>query len=392
VTWVSAKTSVATITSGGLATAVATGKSAISATLDGISGSTVLTVGSSSNDTSTTVTSSVNPSEFGQSVTFTAKVSSARFGLLKPTGTVEFFDGVTELGTGSLNKSGLATFTTSTLAVGSHSITAEYEGDSNFNGSTSAPLSQTVNLPSTSTRIESSRNPSVYGQSVTFTARVVSTQHGTPTGIVTFEDGSTILGTGRLTNGTASFTTSTLAVGKHTITAVYGGDTNFNGSSSAPLIQIVKPNSMNSIRLKSPDNRSVSGQPGTITANVTASLPGSGTTTGIVTIEDGSPIPGTLSGSTAKDTASKPTVGSHSIKAVYSGDGDVDASTSRILRQIVVGSSVQTSSGSTESTDLIDQVLGSVQDDSLAGMRAQELALEQVAFLSRRPRRSTDNT
>src|SRR2546429_6025270 len=61
-----------------------------------------------------------------------------------PTGTVTFKDGSSILGTGTLNSSGKAMFTISTLAVGSHSITASNGGDANFNGSTSPTVTQTV--------------------------------------------------------------------------------------------------------------------------------------------------------------------------------------------------------------------------------------------------------
>jgi hypothetical protein len=76
---------------------------------------------------------------------------------------------------------------------------------------------------------------------------------GTPTGTVTFRDGSTTLGTGTLSGGQARFTTSSLSVGTHTITAVYGGDSNFSGSTSAPLTQTVNQAAM-------PANRRLVGQ------------------------------------------------------------------------------------------------------------------------------------
>ncbi len=91
--------------------------------------------------TTTTLTSSLNPSTFSQTVTFTATVTSGG-GI--PTGTVTFKDSAAEIGTGTLNDSGVATFSTSTLDVGIHVITGEYGGDGSFNGSTSAPLTQVV--------------------------------------------------------------------------------------------------------------------------------------------------------------------------------------------------------------------------------------------------------
>ncbi len=91
----------------------------------------------------------------------------------------------------------------------------------------------------TSTSLSSSLNPSIFGQSVTFTATVKPSTTGTPTGTVTFKDGTTTLGTGALSGGVAKFTISTLTVGTHSVTAVYGGDATFLGSTSAVLSQVV---------------------------------------------------------------------------------------------------------------------------------------------------------
>jgi Big-like domain-containing protein/peptidase M28-like protein len=189
--------------------------------------------------TTTTLSSSPNPSTFGQSVTFTANVTS---GAGVPTGTVTFKDGTSTLGTSALDGMGHATFTTSTLSVASHSITAVYGGDANFNGSTSAIVTQTVNKDGTTATVTSSLNPSRRNQAVTFTATVVGNAPGTaiPTGTVTFKNGTRKLGTASLNGaGQASFTTSSLAVGTHQITAVYGGSSNFLTSTSAALVQTV---------------------------------------------------------------------------------------------------------------------------------------------------------
>jgi hypothetical protein len=184
--------------------------------------------------TTTAIKSSVNPSAYGQAVTFTATVASSGG---TPTGTVTFKDGTTTLGSGAL-ASGVASFTTSALSVGSHSITAAYDGATDFAPSTSPALRQTVNTATTATAIKSSVNPSAYGQAVTFTATVTSSG-GAPTGTVTFKDGTTTLGSGALASGVASFTTSALSAGAHTITAAYGGDANFVASASSALTQTV---------------------------------------------------------------------------------------------------------------------------------------------------------
>src|SRR5258708_128861 len=95
------------------------------------------------NTTNTTVTSNANPSQYAQPVTFTATVGSSSSPI--PTGNVTFSDGTTVISSGTLNGSGQAAFTTTSLSVGSHSITASYPGDSNSLASTSTVLTQVVN-------------------------------------------------------------------------------------------------------------------------------------------------------------------------------------------------------------------------------------------------------
>jgi len=107
------------------------------------------------------------------------------------------------------------------------------------NTSVSYTLTVTTTSVSTTTTVQSNLNPSLYGQSVTFTATVASTGSGTPTGTVTFLDGATVLGTGNLSGGVATFPTSLLSVGSHSITAIYGGSSSFAASTSGILIQTV---------------------------------------------------------------------------------------------------------------------------------------------------------
>ena len=180
------------------------------------------------------------PRHLGQSVVFTAVEIPNAPGVGTPTGTVTFKDGTTTLATETLT-GGTATFFTS-RARDRHSLDhSNLRRQYSFQGQHVSRLSQTVNQASSTTSVTSSANPSVFGQSVTFTAQVsaVSPGAGTPTGTVTFKDGSTTLGTGSLSAGTANFTTAALAVGSHSITAVYGGDTHFKTSTSPPLIQTV---------------------------------------------------------------------------------------------------------------------------------------------------------
>ena len=187
------------------------------------------------------VSSSVSPSAYGQSVTFTATVTPATTGTPTPTGHVVFYDGTTAIDTETL-VDGSASYMTSALALGGHSITIQYGGDANYNGVTSNAITQTVDQASTTTAVVSSENPSNLGDSVTFTATVSATApgSGTPTGQVTFYDGTTAIDTETLSGGMASYTTTSLAIGGHSITAQYLGSTDFAGSPSIAFTQTVK--------------------------------------------------------------------------------------------------------------------------------------------------------
>jgi hypothetical protein len=222
------------------------------------SGSMTQTVNAAS--TNTAVNSTPNPSASGQMVTFTATVTVAAPGstmAANPTGTVAFVNGGATIGTGTLSTSGgatTATFTTATLPVGNDPVTASYLGDSNFTTSTGA-MTQTLNAAGTSTAVGSSPNPSTSGQNVTFTATVTvvapgSTAAANPTGTVTFQDAGVSIGTGTLSTNagvtTATYTTSTLSVGNHSITASYGGDSNFTASSGS-MTQTVNQGSTSTI-------------------------------------------------------------------------------------------------------------------------------------------------
>jgi len=284
--------------------------------------------------TATTLAASVNPSVFGQAVVFTATVSPNT-----ATGTVTFKDGGVVLGTSTL-VSGKAPLTSTSLAPGSHSITAAYSGSTAFLSSTSATLPHTVNKASTKTTVVSSHNPSVFGQSVTFTATVaaVAPGSGTPTGTVTFKNGTTVLGTGTLSGGKATFSTSALTPNPspHSITVIYNGNVDFSSSTSGVLAQTVNKASTKTT-VASSHNPSVFGQSVTFTATVTAVAPGSGTPTGTVTFKNGTTVlgTGTLSGGKATFSTSTLTRGAHSITAVYSGSVNDLGSTSAALTQTV---------------------------------------------------------
>jgi uncharacterized protein (TIGR03437 family) len=288
-------------------------------------------------NTATTLRSSVNPSVAAQTVMFTATVSPSA-----ATGMVTFFDGTATLGSGSLS-GGNATLSVSTLSAGTHSITARYSGDSTYNGSTSAPLSQIVNnKTNTTTTVHSASTPGAE-----ILTAIVSPSNAS--GTVTFFDNGSMIGSATLYfqpictsgSGQCAVITVSLSSGNHNVTATYGGNTNYNGSSSSPITV-----TGTSTTLTSSPNPSISGQAINFTATVSPS-----TATGTVELFAGlwtptcgsstpCPLPiicpgnTTISSGQMRCTASL-LPGTFAVTAVYSGDNNFGGSTSAVLTQTV---------------------------------------------------------
>jgi hypothetical protein len=189
--------------------------------------------------TTTTISPSA-PTSYAafQPVTFTAQVQHTGPGT--PTGTVEFLASGALIGSGSVNSSGVASFTTTSLAIGSHFVVAYYQGNSEFASSNSLGVHITVNKATTTLALTSNANPSGFGRTVTFTATITPHYGGQASGSVAFYNGPTKLGSTAVSGNAASLSTSSLAIGTHSITAAYGGDSNFAGSTSPVLIQAVQ--------------------------------------------------------------------------------------------------------------------------------------------------------
>jgi hypothetical protein len=181
--------------------------------------------------TTTSLNADVKTAVFGQPVTLTATVTSAK-GI--PTGTVTFFDGSTPLGEVALDPNGQARLLVQ-LAPGVHSLGASFAGIAPFKNSASATLSETVDKAETTTAL--SVNPDAFGIDgfvlLTATISPVAPGAGSPTGTVTFFEGSKVIGTATVSGGQASlFLERSLGPGKHTVTAVYSGDADFEDSIS----------------------------------------------------------------------------------------------------------------------------------------------------------------
>jgi hypothetical protein len=261
-------------------------------------------------------------------VTFTATVSEAGG---TPGGTVTFNDGSSQLVQVAL-VNGVASFTSSSLTQGSHSISAVYGGSATESSSTSSVLDQEVALAPSQTVLASSANPSKLGEAITLAATVTSAGF-TPSGDVTFSDGGTSLGTSSLSGGVATLTVSGLTAGTHLLTATYAGSQAVVGSTSNQLVQDVSGGSTTTT-LKSSVNPAAKGTRLTFTAAVASS---DGTPAGAVDFYDGTKLLGSslLSKGIASLSNDSLSAGTHAITAMYMGGGDYTTSKSTTLEEVV---------------------------------------------------------
>jgi hypothetical protein len=174
--------------------------------------------------TSASLATSLNPVAVGQALALSATVGGS--GGASLTGTVTFRNGSTVLGTATLNSSGVATLSTTSLAAGTYSLTAQYSGNASYLTSTSSVVSLTVTATAqaTTTSLVATPNPVTAGQTLSLTATVSGTT--TPSGTVSFLNGFTVLGTAKLNaSGVATLSTTSLAAGTYSLTAAYAENT-----------------------------------------------------------------------------------------------------------------------------------------------------------------------
>ena len=286
--------------------------------------------------TSTGLASSAASSSVGLGVVFTATVTNSGGPAL--TGSITFRDGTTVLGTQALS-GGSSAITVSTLTPGSHSITASYSGNANNTASASATLTETITQIATVTTLSSSPSVLHAGETLQLTAATSlatgATADGALTGNVTFQDGSTVLGTVSVNaSGMANLAVSGVSVGGHVLTASFAGNTNYAASQATPLSLTVQQTSTQTA-LSAASSTTLAGTLAAWSVVVTSST---GIPTGQVTFRDGTTVLGavTLSGTgTAAISTSTLTRGTHAMTATYSGDANYVNSTSAALQQVV---------------------------------------------------------
>jgi hypothetical protein len=283
--------------------------------------------------TSTSVVASPSPSVYGQEVTFTATVSAKDSSAGIPTGTVEFLAGKNDLGN-ALLRDGIATFKTKSIPVGSYAITARYVPTGSFAAS-QGPTSHTVSPADTTVQADWSVEPAakaaVYGQSVHLTARVaaVAADVGTPSGLVEFWEGNTRLATAGLgVDGVATADVGGFDPGNHVVEARYFPDTNdFRPQSGPTTVPVDRANTQVTLTSSVPAAPSFAyyGLVITYTAAAVAVAPGAGVPQGPISIVDTTTgqVLGAINpqAGVTSVTVNTLTVGTHSIIAIYQGDG-----------------------------------------------------------------------
>lgn len=290
-------------------------------------------------DVTLNVISSANPSVFGQDIVFTATLEAESGGQGFPDGYFVTFtfgsfgsqDVFVDTATGEATISALDFTGGAPLDIGTHQLTAAFAGDASFTAA-SDTLDQVVNQAGTVVDLDISEPTPIQGQVLTFTATVTgkipSTLNPADTGTVTFKvDGSTKPAVTIDENGVATIDVSGLAIGNHTVTAVFNGNTNFAASAIATVnFTVTKANT--STTVTGPAN-AVFSESVTFTVNVEAILPATGVPGGSVKfIIDGvaQTTSKTLVNGQATLTLTNLTVGAHTIDAQYNGNGTFNGS------------------------------------------------------------------
>ena len=282
------------------------------------------------------LSSSPNPSSPGMNASIVATLTA---GTTAATGTVEFrAGGAVIVGCAAVAvASNKATCVTGSLAEGTTSLSAHYSGDASYNAAT-ATSSHKVLIQPTIT-ITSSKNPSMQGESVTFTVTVTGSA-GTADGLIEFKNAAwaNVCPPVQSTDGTATCTRSDLPAGSNLITAVYNGNSVYSNR-NAQITQVVNGPKVNiGMSVISSPNPSEQGQSVSITAHMVATVaPASGGTvefrTGSTVIAGCAAVP-VFNDDLATCTTTALPVGTQTITASYSGNSAYNASTASVSHTV----------------------------------------------------------
>jgi polygalacturonase len=297
---------------------------------------TNLQTASISSGASVTLNAMVQPAKAQTSFTGTVGAYTGAAALTQP---VNFYEGTTLVGTGTLGanatNNSLATLTLTGVTAGTHTYTAQYPGDSNYNALTFGSVTVTVaGATATSTTTAAVSGTLVYGATQTLTATVTGAS-GTPSGTAEFLDGTATLGSCTLASGSCTLGVTLSGGSGHSITAVYSGDTTFKASTSTAKNVTITVAPTATAVTAAPTTVSVNGT--TVLSVTVTGVSSAATPTGTVSFTDGTTNLGNalLDGTgSATFTATMSTLGSRTIMASYAGDGNYSSSSGSAAVQV----------------------------------------------------------
>jgi subtilase family serine protease len=277
----------------------------------------------------TTLTAATPTPGVGNNDLITITVAHTANGSGTPSGTIGLLVDGTAVATPLTLSGGTASYTFSTNTAGSHTITANYSGDSTFAANTASLVLTVAYVPSAVTLTPAAQNPvSGVADPITITIGPASSNSGTtatPTGTVSIaNDGIILVPALALTNGTASYTLLSSAVGSHTLTVAYVGDYIFAPSTASFAYTISAPKSNSSVTVTAASATVANGASDKLTISVAPAAGGNTTTpTGTVGVSvDGTVVnPAfSLTSGSASYVFSSTVAGQHTVSATYSGD------------------------------------------------------------------------
>jgi hypothetical protein len=271
---------------------------------------------------------SSSPAQAGQAVTLTATVTQAQQYASMPTGTVEFQDGSTTLNTATVNASGVAAYTTTSLTPGSHNLTAVYSGDTTY---PTVNATQTLTVNGLTATVTVTPAATAISTAAALQVTVAVTGSGVaPTGTVTLLAGSYTPAAATLSSGSATFTipANSLTVGTDTLTVSYSGDANYNSATGTTSVAVTAAPLTPTVTVTPAATTVDSGS----SLSVVASVTGAGVTpSGTVTLSGGgyTASAGTLSSGTYTFSipANSLSAGTDTLTVTYSGDTNYVAGT-----------------------------------------------------------------
>jgi|GEM_PF-111397 len=278
--------------------------------------------------TTTVLTPSTTTPAAGSTMQLNVTVTPATYGSSLPSGTVTFLLDGTALGSATLTSGSpaVATYTFTMPSAGAHTLSATYAGDTYYSSSTATPVALNASKGTPTVSVTPSTSTPAFGSTMLLTATIspASTAATYASGTVTFSVDGVAAGTSAVTQASPSTATLTInapALGSHTITATYSGDTNYNSATSSS-VNVTVSRASTTLTVTPATTTPAANSTLLVTATLASTTSSTLTATGTVAflLDNATVATVTLNGSSAVATLTMPATGTHAIQAIYSGD------------------------------------------------------------------------